>query len=147
MSCCTIGFRAILKRFVQCEICKKIIGNPVFLDNSENVSCLARSLRVDECISDSYLGRDHLFFFLRKSLSNLFKLKFNFRSSTFDFFLSYIHFFLKRKANSPIEQQKCKVTKKRDQILVSKVEFNFQICSRTKKIIYRSSFSNSINFS
>ena len=42
-------------------------------------------------------------------------------------YLSSAHLFFKRKANSTIEQQKCKGHEKRDQLLVSKVEFNFQI--------------------
>ena len=47
-------------------------------------------------------------------------------------------FFVKRKSNSTIEQQKC--NEKFDRHLVSKVEFNFQISQR-KKSIYWSSFS------
>ena len=34
---------------------------------------------------------------------------------------------VKRKVNSTMEQQKCKGYEKRDRILSSKVEFNFQI--------------------
>ena len=43
-------------------------------------------------------------------------------------------FFLQRKANSAIEQQKRKGHEKRDHLLVAKVEFNLHI-SQWKKII------------
>ena len=48
-----------------------------------------------------------------------------FRGSTSDFFLS--SFSVLGKANSTIEQQKCKDHKKHDRLIVSKVEFKYQI--------------------
>ena len=55
--------------------------------------------------------------------------------------------FVKRKANSTIEQQKCKGHEKRGRLLVSKVDLNYQISERSKKkLTYRYPvFSNWVN--
>ena len=47
--------------------------------------------------------------------------------------------FVKMKANSAIEQQNCKGHEKRDRLLISKMEFNYQISHRNKSFTYRSS--------
>ena len=59
----------------------------------------------------------------RKSLKNC--------SASFLFQFSF--FFVQRKANFTIEQQKCKGHKKRDRLLISKREFNFKISQRNNK--------------
>ena len=41
-----------------------------------------------------------------------------------------------RKANSTIEQQNCKGHEKRDQLLVSKADFDFQTSQRNKNFTY-----------
>ena len=46
------------------------------------------------------------------------------------------------KANSTFEQHKCKGHKKRDQILISKVSFVFQISQRNKTLPFDPVFSN-----
>ena len=51
--------------------------------------------------------------------------------SSFDFLLSEVRFF-KVRANSTIEQQKCKGHEKRDWRLISKREINYQISSDIK---------------
>ena len=42
----------------------------------------------------------------------------------------------KRKGNSSIEQQSCKGHEKRDRLLISKMEINFQISQRNKSFTY-----------
>ena len=42
---------------------------------------------------------------------------------------------VKRKTNSPIEQQKCKGHEKRDRLLISKMEINHQISQRNKSCL------------
>ena len=59
-----------------------------------------------------------------------------FRVLTFDLLSVQFISFVKRKANSTTKEQKCKGHKKRDRILFSKVDFNFQIFQRNKKITY-----------
>ena len=54
-----------------------------------------------------------------------------FRGLTFDFFS-----FVKRKANSTIERQKCKGHEKPDRLLISLMEFNYQISQRNKNFTY-----------
>ena len=65
---------------------------------------------------------------------------------TFRFFLSSIFFFVKRRAKSTVEQQKCKNHLKRDRLLVSKVELNYQISSEIKSVRFHQVFSNWDNF-
>ena len=50
--------------------------------------------------------------------------------------ISFVQFisFVKRKSNSTIKQQKIKIDEKRDQLLFSKVEFNFKISQPNEKI-------------
>ena len=43
-------------------------------------------------------------------------------------------------ANSTIEEEKCKGHEKRDRLLNSKLELNYQISQRSENFIYRSSF-------
>ena len=67
-------------------------------------------------------------------------LKFDFRRFYFWFLYVQIISFVERKANSPIEQQKCKSHEKRDQFLVSKVDFKFQISQQNEKLTHWNSF-------
>ena len=55
-------------------------------------------------------------------------------------------FIVRRKANSNIEQQKCKGHKKRDRLLVSKVEFSYQISSEVKSLRIDPIFSYWVKF-
>ena len=55
---------------------------------------------------------------------------------SFWFFFQFSSFSLLKKANSTIEQHKCKVHEKRDRFHVSKVELNFQISQRNKNLTY-----------
>ena len=41
---------------------------------------------------------------------------------------------VKRKANSTIEQHNCKGQEKRDRLLISKMEINYQISQRNKNL-------------
>ena len=66
-----------------------------------------------------------------RNVTVVMQLLFNF-DVNYDLFSSSVHFFVKRKSNSTIEQQKC--NEKFDRHLVSKVEFNFQISQRKKSI-------------
>ena len=43
---------------------------------------------------------------------------------------------VKRKANSIIEQKKCKRQEKRDRLLISKMEINYQISQRNKNFAH-----------
>ena len=43
---------------------------------------------------------------------------------------------IKRKANSNIEQQKCKGHEKRDRLIISKMDFRNQISQRNKSFTY-----------
>ena len=52
---------------------------------------------------------------------------FFFRCLIFDFFQGRLISFIKRKANSIIQQQKFEVHEKHDRVLISKVDFVFQI--------------------
>ena len=58
-----------------------------------------------------------------------------------DFFQVLFISLVERKFNPIIEQRKCKGHEKRDRILVPKVEFNFQISKRNKKIYLPMQFS------
>ena len=51
----------------------------------------------------------------------------------------------KRKTNSTIEQQKFKGQEKRDRLLISKVDFNFQISQRIKNLPIDTVFSNGLS--
>ena len=62
-------------------------------------------------------------------------------SLTFRFFLSQFISFDERNANSAIDQRKCKGQEKRERLLVSKEDFNFQ-----KKTPIDPVFSNWVNF-
>ena len=44
--------------------------------------------------------------------------------------------FFKRKVNSTTEQQKCKGYEKRDRLLISKMEINYQISQRNKSFAF-----------
>ena len=77
-----------------------------------------------------------MIFFLRKSLKICSGSNLLFRGVNFDLFSSSVHFFLARRANSTVEQQKCKGHEKHDRLLVSKVEFNFQISHRNKNFTH-----------
>ena len=46
---------------------------------------------------------------------------------SFDLFQIHFISFAKRKANSSIEQQKCMIREKRDRLLLSKMELNYQL--------------------
>ena len=65
-----------------------------------------------------------------------------FRGLTCDYFLNSVHFIDKRKANSTIEQQKSKRREKRDRLLISKIEINYQISQRNKSFTFDPVFSN-----
>ena len=75
-------------------------------------------------------------FLFRNQKSIMFK--YLFCGLTFDFLLSSV---VKRKANSTIEQSKCRSHEKRNQILVSKMVFSFEFSQRNKKFTYRHIFS------
>ena len=80
-------------------------------------------------------------FFVLCSGSNLL-----FRGFTLiSFFLVQFTSFVERNANSTIEQQKCKVHEKRDRILNSKMEFNYQISQKIKVLPIDPVFSNWVN--
>ena len=53
---------------------------------------------------------------------------------------------VKREANSTIEQQKCKGREKRDRLLISKMEINYQVPSEIKVLAFDQIFSNWVNF-
>ena len=53
---------------------------------------------------------------------------------------------VKRKANSTIEQQKCKGREKRDRPLISKIEINYQDSSEKEVLPIDPVFSNRIIF-
>ena len=53
---------------------------------------------------------------------------------------------VKRKANSTIEQQKCKGREKRDRLLISKMEIKYQISQRNKIKRIDPVFSIWVNF-
>ena len=55
-------------------------------------------------------------------------------------------FFVERKANSTIELEKCKIQEKREMLLVSKAEFNYQIFQRNENLLIDPVFSNWVNF-
>ena len=44
--------------------------------------------------------------------------------------------FVKKKANSIIDQPKCKCHEKRDRLLISKIEINYKISRRNKNLTY-----------
>ena len=67
----------------------------------------------------------------------MFKCNFNFRSLIFDD-LSSVPFFVRRKANSSIEQLNYKGHEKRGQFRVSKVEFYFQISQGINHLFFDS---------
>ena len=99
-------------------------------------------LRVDERTPVSYIGRDG--FFPGKVLKFFQAQIYFFRGLTFKFLFQFRSFTLLkgRKANSTIEQQKCKVHEKRDRLLVPKVKLNSQISQRSKIF----TLSNWVNF-
>ena len=86
-------------------------------------------LRVYERFLDFYIGHDGFF-------QKVLKLVYAQFGSNFDFF--EIHFFLllKRGRTSLSNSKSVEVTKKRDRLLVSKVEINFQLCQRNCKNEY-----------
>ena len=47
-----------------------------------------------------------------------------FQGLTFVFFSGSVHYLVKRKANSTIEQRKCKGHEKRDRFLICKMDFS-----------------------
>ena len=59
---------------------------------------------------------------------------------------SYFFSNVKKKANSTIEQQKCKSHEKRDRLLISKMEINYQISQRNKSLPIDPVFSNWVDF-
>ena len=81
-----------------------------------------------------------LFFFSGKSYTIRSRSNLIFRGLAFGFFLVQFILFVERKANSSIVQQKCICHEKRERLLISNVEFNFQFSQRNKKFIYSSSF-------
>ena len=70
-------------------------------------------------------------FFFRK----VFTLNFFFRGLTCDF-LSSVHFYCLKEGKPTMEQQKCKGHEKRDRLLISKMEINYQISQRNKSFTY-----------
>ena len=72
---------------------------------------------------------------------NMFGVNLLFRGLIFDFSVELI-LFVKNKANSTIELQKCKGSKKRVRFLVSKVRCNIMISQRKKKLIIDLVLSN-----
>ena len=88
-------------------------------------------LRVGECSSDSYIGRDHSFQENYKICSGSSLIS---RDLIFDL-LSSVHL-LEGKASSTIEQQNCKSHEKLDRFLILNVDLNFQISQRKKIIFY-----------
>ena len=63
-----------------------------------------------------------------------------FHGSTFDSFSNSVHLLCSKERKTSIEEQKYKGSEKRDRIIVSKVQFSFQISRRNQNITYRSSF-------
>ena len=57
-----------------------------------------------------------------------------------DFFSNFIHFFCWKEGKLHYRTVKCKEHEKRDRLLVSKVDCNFQISQRNETFTYRSSF-------
>ena len=65
----------------------------------------------------------------------LLRIKITFSRFDLIYFQILIISFVKRKASSTIEQQKCKGHKKRDQLLVLKEQFNYYTCGRQQSVI------------
>ena len=61
-------------------------------------------------------------------------------------FLHHFISFVKKKANSGTEQQKCKGHEKRDRLLIAKMEFNYQISQGSKVKNIDVALSNLLNF-
>ena len=102
-----------------------------------------RCCKIIKWIRCSFIGPGD-FFFLAISLAifcDLFS-RLIFLDLTFRFFLSSIFFFVKRRAKSTVEQQKCKNHLKRDRLLVPKVELSYQISSEIKSVRFDPVFSN-----
>ena len=81
-------------------------------------------------------------FFFKKSLKKCSGSNLIFRCLTFDFSLSLIHFFVKRKANSAIKQQKKKVTKNMIDIEFRKWKLFFRFLGEIKTFLLDPVFSN-----
>ena len=80
-----------------------------------------------------------LFVFLHENLK-IVQAQIKFIVVWLDFCDVHFIYFGKRQASATIEQQKCKGYEKRDQILSSKVEFNFQVSQRSKNVTYWANF-------
>ena len=86
-------------------------------------------MKIDERSEYSYVGLGD--FFSGKSLKICSRSILIFRGLICDFFR--FNSLVKKKANSTIQQQKCKDHKKRVRLLILKIEKNYQISQRNKK--------------
>ena len=83
-------------------------------------------------------------FFPEKVLKICSRSNLIFRGLSLDFTSSFP--LLKSRAKATIEQRKCKGHEKSDRFPVSKMDFNFQISQRNKKILTDPVLSNLFNF-
>ena len=99
--------------------------------------CLLAMMKCQERSQDSYIGLVFLVFFKE----NLFTLNLIFRSLNLIALKLRFISFVKRKANSTIEQKRCKCHEKRDRLLVLKMEFNLRFPSGIKSLLIGPVFS------